>query len=220
VRCPLFGLTPPLTGPMPAYHVGVTDKAHVDETPHQSPSAPLRVLFVCTANVCRSAFAEVMTGQRTDPGALEVGSAGINGWRRHPVERYMADQLIRRGLDPSPFRSRRLQPEMIDSADVVLTMEASQCRLILELRPGAVGRTFSLGQFARGAAGLQEDRASEPPLTAVGLRQPEARDEDDVVDPYGRGPAAAQQAADRIERLLASVVPVLLELQRTAPSLP
>ena len=161
-----------------------------------------------------------MTRQRTGPDALEIGSAGVRGWRRHPVERHIADELVRRGLDPSPFRSRRLEPEMIDSTDVVLTMEAAQRRLVLEVRPEAVGRTFSLGQFARGAADLQDGRSSEPPLTAVRLQEPEARNEDDVVDPYGRGPEAAREAADHIERLLATVIPVLLRLQRAAPMLP
>jgi protein-tyrosine-phosphatase len=182
----------------------------------QDGPAPLRVLFVCTANICRSAFAEVMTRQRSVPAALEVGSAGVHGWRRHPVERYMAEELLRRGLDPSQFRSRKLEPEMVDAADVVIGMEASHGKDVLKTRPEAVDRTFSLGQLARGIGAMPAPADDlDELLIEVRRHQPSANRDDDVVDPYGRGAEAAQYAAYHLERLLSTVVPALLAVRHS-----
>jgi hypothetical protein len=46
---------------------------------------------------------------------------------------------------------------MVDNADLVLTMEAAQGRYILDDRPAAVWRVFTLGQFARIVAELPDD---------------------------------------------------------------
>jgi predicted transglutaminase-like cysteine proteinase len=55
------------------------------------------------------------------------------------------------------FASRPLTMTMVDNADLVLTMEAAQGRYILDDRPAAVWRVFTLGQFARIVAELPDD---------------------------------------------------------------
>ena len=47
------------------------------------------VLYVCTANICRSAYAHVLTGHHDVPG-LAVSSAGTHGWVDHPMDDAMA----------------------------------------------------------------------------------------------------------------------------------
>jgi protein-tyrosine-phosphatase len=52
---------------------------------------PLRVLFVCTSNICRSAFAERMARHllRGDP-SVEVLSADTHRWIDEPVDSALA----------------------------------------------------------------------------------------------------------------------------------
>lgn len=69
-----------------------------------------RILFVCTANICRSPMAEhLLRGSLAallDTGGafrFEVSSAGIRGWDGEPMDPAAAAELRRLGGDPSRF---------------------------------------------------------------------------------------------------------------------
>ena len=158
------------------------------------------VLFVCTANICRSAYAELLASYRA-PG-LSVGSAGTHGAPDRPISPEMAAELDRRGVPHGGFRSRPLTRELIDGADVVLTAEAAHRTFVLQERPVAVRRTFSLGQFASALDDVPDGVAGDALLKAVRRVRATARREEDVADPYGRGPEAAERAAEHLDRLL------------------
>lgn len=161
----------------------------------------MRVLYVCTANIARSAYAEVITANAGFDG-LEVGSAGTHGWVDHPMYEHMAAELVRRGVDPSGFRSRRLTPALVDAADLVLTMSATHRDFVLQERPNAVTRTFTLGQLARALDDVPREVTGLEAVAAGRRLRATADAADDVEDPYGRGPAAAAVAADRLDELL------------------
>jgi protein-tyrosine-phosphatase len=166
------------------------------------------VLYVCTANICRSAYAEVRTRQLALAG-LEAASAGTHGWVDHPMDRHTAAELERRGADPGAFRSRRLTRSLIDDADIVLTATAAHRRFVLEERPGAVKRTFSLGQLAAALGELPPDAEGVDLLAAARRMRATAVADDDVSDPYGQGPDAAAATAAHLDMLLDRVLPRL-----------
>ena len=170
-----------------------------------------RILFVCTANICRSAYAEVRTAQRGVDG-LEVSSAGTHGWAGHPMDPPMAAELTRRGADPSGFRSRPLSSLMVDAADVVLTATAAHRTFVLQERPGALRRTFSLGQLAAAIDTVPDDLEGQELLAAARRERATAVSDDDVADPYGRGSEAAAAAAAHIDELLDRIIPRILRL--------
>ncbi|HET8717507.1 MAG TPA: hypothetical protein VFM50_07115, partial [Nocardioidaceae bacterium] len=131
---------------------------------------PLRVLFVCTANICRSAYAEQLARHLLDQSVGRDGgaddtandsvaftSAGTHGWTDHPVEAAMATELSRRGVSADGFASRPMTMRMVDEADLVLTAARSHRQFILDDRPAAVWRTFTVGQFARIVDELPEE---------------------------------------------------------------
>lgn len=177
-------------------------------------NSPLRVLFVCTANICRSAYADVRSSELLatpdTPGRLDVSSAGTMGFDAAPIDPPMAEQLWSRGVDPSWFRSRRLNADMLDDAHLILTATALHRSFILDERPTAFRRTFTLGQFAEGIGRVDAGLQGEALIEAVrGARVP-ARHGSDVADPYGRGDAAAAACAQQIDELLDIVIPRLL----------
>lgn len=170
---------------------------------------PLRVLFVCTANICRSAYATVRSEQLLGADApVRVSSAGTHGWVDHPMDPPMAAEVRSRHGDPSRFRSRRLTPEIIREADLILTAESLHRDFILDEWPGVFRRTFTLQQFADLAA-------AAPGLDPRGLlaeahrRRRPTHASGDVPDPYGRGAEAAAQCATHLDRLLAGILPRL-----------
>lgn len=169
----------------------------------RAEAGPVRVLFVCTANICRSAYAEVLARHllEGDP-TVEVASAGTLGWTDQPMDAEMAALLAERSVDPAGHRSRRLTPAMVDAADLVLTAEVAHRTWVLEQRPAAFRRVLTLGQLAATAEDLDADLRGRELLEAAGRALRPAVPEDDVPDPYRRGRAAAEAAAQRIEALL------------------
>ena len=176
---------------------------------------PLSVLFVCTANICRSAFAEHMARHLLgeDP-SVRLMSAGTHGWVDKPVDAALAAELVTRGIDHQDFASRRLTMQMVDEADLVLTATRSHRQFILDDRPEAVWRVYTLGQFARTIADVPDDLTGFELLRACRKAHKPATDEDDVADPYQQGPEAAAASAQHIERLLQQIIPRL----RSAPA--
>ncbi|WP_341924208.1 adenylyl-sulfate kinase [Nocardioides psychrotolerans] len=177
---------------------------------------PIKVLFVCTANICRSPYMELTA--RTLAGhdsGVEFASAGTHGFRDHAMDAAMATTLGAREISSEGFLSRRLTQELIDDADLVLTAETSHRTFILDDHPRAFRKVFTLGQFAEAVGNL--DLTGRELLAAVAERRGTAEQRHDVGDPYGRGREAAEACGQHIESLLRVVVPALAASERITP---
>ncbi|WP_432477635.1 hypothetical protein [Nocardioides sp. GXQ0305] len=181
-------------------------------------NGPLRVLFVCTANICRSPFMEMLAEHLGDDG-LQTSSAGTHGLDGRPMNAEMTGPLLARGVPADRverFRSRPLVADLVSDADVVLTAETAHRRLVLEQQPAAAHKVFTLGQFA--TAVHDADGATGSDLVrAVGARRPPADAALDVPDPYRRGKEAAATCARQVESLLRVTVPALTGSGRISP---
>lgn len=165
-----------------------------------------RLLFVCTGNICRSAFAERYTAARRPD--IDVSSAGTGALVGSPMEATMARQLERHGGTASGFVARQLHATMIAAADLILVMQVHHRTWIIDDHPGAVRRTLTLGQAARATEGIG---TGDDLLRHLATHRQHAREQDDVVDPYRRGDAAMQHAADEIAAHLDRLLPLLAE---------
>ncbi len=168
--------------------------------------SPLRVLFVCTANICRSAFAEVYASSRGSTG-LEFRSAGTWGHPGEAMDPPMARRLEERGIVPTTFRSHAVTADDLAWADVVLTMEESHREFLLDDHPAALTKVFTLGHFVDRAA--QSDLRGHELLADVARRRGSGHPDQDVRDPYGRGDTAAGRTADRLAGLVDAVIAAL-----------
>lgn len=174
---------------------------------------PVRVLFICTANICRSPYMELrarsLLAGRED---VLFSSAGTHGFRSHKVDPTMAAVLADRGVGEDllgGFASRRLTRDLINEADLVLTAESSHRAFVLEDVPGAFRKAFTLGQFADSIDRVDTALTGAALVTAAGHRRAGAIDAHDIRDPYRRGRAAADVSADQIDSLLQAVLPRL-----------
>ncbi|MGB2805634.1 MAG: low molecular weight protein arginine phosphatase [Candidatus Zixiibacteriota bacterium] len=112
----------------------------------------LRVLFVCTGNTCRSPMAEgILKKMLEDKGVdnLEVSSAGTHGLSNAPASLFAREVAGDRNIDLSGHRSRRLTPEMIREADLILAMSQEHLDYIKRIGGTAGDRTFLLKAFPR-----------------------------------------------------------------------
>lgn len=170
---------------------------------------PLKVLVVCTANICRSPYMELVLREQVGD-AVEVVGAGTHGFTQHPMDEQMAAQARDRGLDPTEFRSRPLTRQLVDEADLVLTAESRHRSYILDEQPGAFRKVFTLGQFARGVAQVgAADLPAREVVALIGANRPAADPAVDVSDPYRRGPEAAAACASYIDGLVTQIAPAL-----------
>jgi protein-tyrosine-phosphatase len=81
----------------------------------------MRVLFVCTGNICRSPFAEAVARAE----GLDVESAGLEAYAgAGPTDDAIA-VARERGYDLSSHHARPLTEEMLQRADVVVGMTAA-----------------------------------------------------------------------------------------------
>jgi len=101
---------------------------------------PVRLLFVCLGNICRSPTAEgVMRDLVTREGlqgAIELDSAGTGGWHvgSDPDERATAAARLR-GIELSGS-ARQVGPEDFADFDLLLAMDRSNADDLRSLAPG------------------------------------------------------------------------------------
>lgn len=209
--------------PAPAAPASTSDRVSSRLVGARTPATgePVRVLFVCTANICRSPYMELraralLAGRE---GVL-FSSAGTHGFRAHKVDPTMAKVLADRGVDDElvgAFASRRLTRDLINEADLVLTAESSHRAFVLEDVPGAFRKAFTLGQFADSIDRVDAALTGAALVTAAGHRRAGAVDAHDIRDPYRRGRAAADVSADQIDSLLQAVLPRLSPSETGTP---
>jgi low molecular weight protein-tyrosine phosphatase len=180
---------------------------------------PVTVLAVCTGNICRSPAAEfLLRAGLGDDAGIEVTSAGISALAGEPVADPMARLLRARGVDPTGFVARQLDPVAVRGADLVLTMTAEQRSAVVGRAPAAVRRTFTLGEFAdlsrlvdvtEVRARHSADRLAELVAAAPRARSRRGSRQDDVEDPYGRPEEVFRRVLAQIEAAVDSLLGVL-----------
>ncbi|UUL77294.1 low molecular weight phosphatase family protein [Pseudarthrobacter sp. Fe7] len=126
-------------------------------------SAPVRILTVCTGNICRSPVAERLLQAGLDqvvPGGFEVASAGTRALVGEPMQPISADIVRTFGGDPEGFAARQLTPKILRGVDLVLTMTAGHRGEVLQLDASLLKRTFTIREFARMLDVLDQRAAS------------------------------------------------------------
>jgi protein-tyrosine phosphatase len=110
------------------------------------------IIFVCTANICRSPVAEALFADwlrhRPDADAWRVSSAGTWADDGAPASIYSTEVLAELGLDITRHRSRRIDRAMIAGADLVLCMTRSQREALQAEFPDLAGRIQLLSAMA------------------------------------------------------------------------
>jgi protein-tyrosine phosphatase len=175
-----------------------------------------QVLLVCTGNICRSPMAEGLLRsalqRRLGDGAPRVASAGTiarDGARAMPEAVEAAANL---GVDISGHSARRLRPDYVREAGLIVAMAAEHQEDIVGLDPEAEARTFTLKELVRlletyhprpldapRADGLLAGRVAD----AHGRRAdpPATRRDEDVMDPLGLSLEGYRAVARELEDL-------------------
>ncbi|KIS26212.1 protein tyrosine phosphatase [Arthrobacter sp. SPG23] len=141
----------------------------------ESPT-PVRILTVCTGNICRSPVAERLLQAGLDqvlPGGFEVRSAGTRAMVGSPIQPLSAEIVNMYGGTDKGFAARQLTPKILRDTDIVLTMTSKHRGEVLQLDASLLKRTFTIREFARMLEALEErDAAADAAGTAPAEKSP------------------------------------------------
>jgi protein-tyrosine phosphatase len=178
----------------------------------------LRILTVCTANVCRSPMAAAFAQHHLEANGIEalVTSAGTHGGEVK-VDPEAVTVMAERGLDISA-NSPRLVDRVIlaeDGADLVLAMTRVHLQHIAVMGAGVFRRSFTAKELARRTHQVRCEPGFDTPTfaawrDAVGDRRL-AKDlmgadpADDIADPFGKSLTEHRRTADDLDALTAVI---------------
>jgi protein-tyrosine phosphatase len=153
----------------------------------------IKVLFVCTGNICRSPTAEGVFRHLVETAGLsdkvDIDSAGTHSYHvGAPPDPRTVMAARARGIDLSPLRARVVRPGDFAAFDLILAMDSGHLAHLEAMSPAG----------GRAKVKLFLDYHPEGRLR-------------DVPDPYYGGPAGFEHVFDLVEHasraLLAKIVP-------------
>jgi len=147
-----------------------------------------RILFVCTANICRSPMAEaIFNALASDRGmpyeARSAGTAALVGEPMAPRAREVLEEI---GVYPGEHRARQVDAVMLGGADLVLAMTPQHAATLRRVFAEESGKIHTLLGYA--------------------YATPET---EGISDPYGQPISAYRASARRIIEAVDRVVPRL-----------
>lgn len=195
------------------------------KSPGQEDSAPdtsvFSLAFICTANICRSAYAHYgFQSLLSSSGSLirspiSVDSAGLNGLVGYSMDQPMRNHYEQKyQLDAGAHQAKQLTEDFVAAQDLLLVMTEDHRKQLLRYHPSAFHKTFLLTEFIHIAEQLPPGNGSSPEqLRELIDKSHHARSLAgnlvDVDDPYRRSEETYQRVCSEIDRYLNQLVRLL-----------
>ena len=138
----------------------------------------MNILFVCTGNTCRSPMAQGMFSAMLQDKSNEydIRSAGVSTHPDDIITDMARNELLKRGIDYAERSAVQISSDLIEKADLVLSMTSSQRRILVESFPCSADKIHMLGDYTDSG--------------------------DDVLDPYGGNEKMYELCANHIHSML------------------
>jgi len=111
----------------------------------------MKLMFICTGNICRSAMAHIMLEHRAkeENKDIQVYSCGVfaqNGDR--PTEEAISVLATEYGVDLKNHRATNIGNSEIEKMDVILCATTSHKNNVLNRYPDLEGKVFTMKEYA------------------------------------------------------------------------
>jgi protein-tyrosine-phosphatase len=128
-----------------------------------SDSRGIRVLFVCSGNICRSPMALALAAEVLTTKGIQVDwldSAGTLGIEDQPAANFAVEAVRQLGLDLDRHLSKGISDALVREADFIVVMAPEHVREIRLRHPTALEKTVRLWQYTDRRGRL--DRIADP----------------------------------------------------------
>jgi protein-tyrosine phosphatase len=172
----------------------------------------VRILFVCTGNLCRSPMAEALLRHEIDSRLLldvEVSSSGTWAIDGSPATSEAIRAMEELGIDLRAHRSRHLSRRDLERADLVVAMTSVHVREIGDVAPDVLPRVRLLKELPQIDSGPGASDAMSRLQGLLAARRPEARRALDVDDPLGLGPGASRRCVSELQSGVGAIMRLL-----------
>lgn len=142
----------------------------------------MNVLFICTGNTCRSPMAEGILKSLAEKNNLnlEIKSAGVYAYDGESASKNAVSALKGLSIDISNHKSQNISKELVEEADLILTMSKSHRETLLLSYPLVKEKVFLLNEYA-------------------------SKEDKDIVDPFGKDLYHYELTRDEILKALNNI---------------
>jgi protein arginine phosphatase len=152
----------------------------------------MRILIVCTANICRSVMAEgilkKLLSTRSEARDIEIHSVGMDAVVGLTPDRDTREICLAHDIEVGSHTAEQLTKEMLIQSDIILCMEKIHKQLIVNSYPDFYTKTFLLKEF----------HTDDPP------------DDVSIKDPTGRSKRHYKACFNEIEYEIRRIADILI----------
>lgn len=147
----------------------------------------MHILFVCSGNTCRSPMAQALLTQQLKMKNMQLGdaviaqSAGLYATDGQPASREAIKVMAEMGIDISGHQAQALNNNLLQWADLILTMTMDHYQGIIRKYDISSSRIYTLAEFSRGVYA-------------------------DVMDPFASGIQTYRQCARQINSMIEEII--------------
>lgn len=183
----------------------------------------IKIAFVCTANICRSAYAHHGLQQllsqepKLQSTNIEVSSAGLLALTGEPIERQMFDIFNEKyKVYQVNHSAKQLSESYCKVQDLILVMTADHRRKLLRENPSMFPKVFLFSEFVSLAETIDDEYINNLGISNLVQRVHNSRGQGisvaDVDDPYKRSENTYRRVCNEIDDLLMRLVGILSKI--------
>ena len=110
----------------------------------------MKVMFICTGNICRSAMAHAMlekTAKENDKN-IQVYSCGVFAENGDISTKEAIETMKEYGIDLKKHKATNIRNSNIEDMDVILCATTAHKNNVLNLYPNLKGKVFTMKEYA------------------------------------------------------------------------